>query len=117
MRTEELKSDWKELVLRFSERFADGEPMDVDGILFIIGVQEVGLGYKNYKKNEKLDIMHVAICTLLEPYGYYKFLGKDEQGWPHFETVETLPFLKPGEQGLLIKEAIVNYAKSNNWLD
>lgn len=91
--------------------------MDVDGIIFLIGVQELGHGYKKYKKNEKVDIIHVAICTLLEPYGYYEFEGKDDQGWPHFKATEKLPFLKAGEQALLIKEAIVNYSISNGWLD
>lgn len=117
MRTDKLKENWHRLVKLVSDRFADGEEMDVDGIIFLIGVQELGHGYKKYKKNEKVDIIHVAICTLLEPYGYYEFEGKDDQGWPHFKATEKLPFLKAGEQALLIKEAIVNYSISNGWLD
>ena len=116
MRTEELKNNWNLVVKEFSQRFGDGEEMDLDGILFIIGVQEVGLGFKRYKKNEKVDLIHVAICSLLEPYGYYKFEGIDEQSWPHYEPTAKLPFLKAGEQTLLIKDAIVTYCLDNEWI-
>jgi hypothetical protein len=47
--------------------------------------------------------------VVLEPYGYYRFDQYDEQGWPHFELVEALPYLKSGEQSILIKSAIVDY--------
>lgn len=117
MRTEELIRDWNKLVEVISAKFADGAEMDVDGILFIVGVQESNRGYKKYKKHEKVDLIHVAICTLLEPYGYYVYEGEDEQGWPHFKSTEKLPFLKAGEQSLLIKEALVNYAKANGLID
>ena len=53
--------------------------------------------------------MHIAICRLLEPYGYYEFDYFDEQGWPHYTIKETLPNLKAGEQSVLMKDAIVNY--------
>lgn len=116
MRTEQLKKDWQLVENDFSTRFGGGEILDVDAILFIIGVQEVGQGHRVYKKNEKVDLIHVAICRVLEPYGYYTFDGTDKQGWPHYSINETLPFLKAGEQSLLIKEAIVAYCKENNWI-
>ncbi len=113
----EIKNNWNKLTFLMSEKFGDGEEMDLDAILFVIGVQELGFGYKKYKKNEKVDILHVAICRLLEPYGYYEFSGIDEQGWPHFKALAPLPFLKAGEQTLLMKEAIVEYAIANDWLN
>ena len=57
--------------------------------------------------------MHIAICRLLEPYGYYEFDFFDEEGWPHFKSNETLPNLKAGEQTVLMKEAIVKYFKDS----
>lgn len=116
MITEELKLNWNRLVKVMSNRFADGESLDIDSILFIIGMQEVGLGYKRYKKDEKIDLIHVAIATLLQPYGYYEYVGKDHQGWPHFNKTSLLPNLKPGEQALLMKEAAINYALENGWI-
>ena len=90
-------------------QFADGESLDLDGIIYLIGVQELGQLHRRFKKDEKLNLMHIAICRLLEPYGYYEFDYFDEQGWPHYTIKEALPNLKAGEQSVLMKDAIVNY--------
>jgi hypothetical protein len=90
-----------------------GEGLDVQTILFLIGVQELELGYQKFKKHEKTDLMHVAICTLLEPHGYYTFVGRDKENWPHFELNKALPTLTEREQQHLIKEAILDYFESN----
>lgn len=106
---EQLKLRWNEIVKDLSDRFADGDRLDVDSIVYLIGVQELGQGYREFKKDEKINLMHIAICKLLEPYGYYEFDFFDDEGWPHYNALETLPNLKPGEQSLLMKEAIVKY--------
>ena len=104
-----LKDRWEELIKKLSARFSDGDPMDVDGIIYLIGIQELGQYHRTYKKEEKVNLMHIAICKLLEPYGYYEFEFFDEEGWPHYIIKESLPPLKAGEQSVLMKEAIVNY--------
>jgi hypothetical protein len=86
-----------------------GGELDMQGILFLIGVQELGKGKRKFSKDQKLEVMHVAICTLLIPYGYYEYVGNDEEGWPHFQATAKLPHLKPVQQGELMKEAIVEY--------
>jgi len=106
---EQLKLKWNNIVENLSTKFADGDTLDVDAILYLIGVQELGQGYQVFKKDEKINLMHIAICKLLEPYGYYEFDFFDDEGWPHYKTLENLPNLKPGEQTLLMKEAIVKY--------
>lgn len=108
-RDEELKERWETVVKMLSDRFAGGETLDLDAIIYLVGLQELGQLKRRFKKDEKLDLMHIAICRLLEPYGYYKFDYFDEQGWPHYHVVESLPTLKAGEQSILMKEAIVNY--------
>jgi hypothetical protein len=97
------------VVEKLSAQFADGDPLDLDGIIYLIGVQELGQLHRTFKKDEKLNLMHIAICRLLEPYGYYEFDYFDEQGWPHYTIKEELPNLKAGEQSILMKDAIVNY--------
>lgn len=109
MNKEELKEKWENLVKELSAKFVEGDSLDLDSIIFLIGVQELNLGLKKFKKDEKINLMHVAICCLLEPYGYYTYTGRDEDGWPHYKKVENLPSLKPGEQSYLMKEAIVKY--------
>lgn len=108
-RDEQLKINWELLVSKLSSQFAEGEDLDLDAIIYLIGVQELGQLHRKFKKDEKLNLMHIAICKLLQPYGYYEFDFVDEDGWPHYITKEELPHLKAGEQSVLMKEAIVNY--------
>jgi len=92
-----------------------GEDMDLSAILFLIGVNELGMGYRRFNKNQKMDLLHVAICTLLEPYGYYTFQGRDADQWPHFEIVEHLPPIDHRQQQHLLKESMINYFVQNNY--
>lgn len=105
----QLKERWTVLVEKLSTQFADGDDLELDAIIYLVGVQELGQYHKTYKKDEKLNLMHIAICRLLEPYGYYEFDYFDEEGWPHYTIKEELPALKAGEQSVLMKEAIVGY--------
>ena len=108
-RDTQLKERWEKLVNLLSDQFSQGENLDLDAIIYLIGVQELGKFHQTYKKDEKLNLMHIAICRLLEPYGYYEFEFFDNDGWPHYIVKEELPPLKAGEQSVLMKEAIVNY--------
>ena len=109
MNRDTLRSKCDQLVADLSGRFADGETIDLDGIIFLVGVQELGQGFRTFKKDEKVNLMHIAICRLLEPYGYYRYLNRDSEGWPHYELTEYLPNLRAGEQSILMKEALVKY--------
>lgn len=103
----EIEDQWKKLILNLEVQFGDG--LDLQAVLMLIGVQELGKGYRKFNKDQKLEVLHIAICTLLEPYGYYKFEGQDEDGYPHWSTVENLPPLKPGQQSFLMKQSIIDY--------
>lgn len=113
----QLKERWDLVVKKLSDQFAQGDVLDLDAIIYLIGVQELGQLHRSYKKDQKLDLMHIAICKLLSPYGYYKLDFVDEDGWPHYKTLETLPHLKAGEQSVLMKEAIVNYFIETEYID
>nr|WP_294773502.1 hypothetical protein [uncultured Flavobacterium sp.] len=108
-RDEQLKQRWDKVVQILSNQFAEGDLLDLDAIIYLIGVQELGKVHQTFKKDEKVNLMHIAICRLLEPYGYYEFDFVDKEGWPHYKVKEELPPLKAGEQSVLMKEAIVNY--------
>jgi len=116
-RDEQLKKRWENVVQILSNQFADGEILDLDAIIYLIGVQELGKLKEAFKKDEKLNLMHIAICRLLEPYGYYEFDFVDKDGWPHYKIKEELPPLKAGEQSVLMKEAIVNYFLEKEVID
>ena len=108
-RDEQLKIRWEKIVSHLSNQFADGDVLDLDAIIYLIGVQEYGKFKQEFKKDEKLNLMHIAICRLLQPYGYYEFDFVDKDGWPHYTVKEELPPLKAGEQSILMKDAIVTY--------
>jgi hypothetical protein len=112
-----LKERWGLLVSKLSARFSDGDPLELDAIIYLVGVQELGQYQRTYKKDEKINLMHIAICRLLEPYGYYEFDYVDEDGWPHYVLKDELPPLKAGEQSVLMKEAIVNYFLERSFID
>lgn len=108
-RDSQLKERWEQVVSKLSRQFAEGDVLDLDAIIYLIGVQELGQIKRAFKKDEKVNLMHIAICRLLEPYGYYEFDYFDRDGWPHYKIKEELPPLKAGEQQVLMKEAIVGY--------
>ncbi len=101
---------FQELLKRLEDNFGSG--LDSQAILFLIGVQELGTGYKKFSKQEKTELLHVAICTILEPYGFYKLKGRDKDNWPHFELIQELPPLDERQQQHFIKEAILEYFKN-----
>ena len=103
----ELEKNWRETVGKVSEHF--GEILDMQSILFMIGVQELNKGFQKLSKDRKVDVMHIAVCSVLEPAGYYEFLGRDEDGWPHYENIKKMPHLNDMEQDTMMKEAIIEY--------
>jgi hypothetical protein len=113
----QLKERWENVVAILSNQFSQGEDLDLDAIIYLIGVQEFGRFQQLFKKDEKVNLMHIAICRLLEPYGYYEFDYVDKEGWPHYTIKEELPALKAGEQSVLMKEAIVNYFIEKELID
>jgi len=106
-----LAENWKKVEEFIEKNF--GPDIDIRGILFLIGVQELGKGYKKFTKDQKVEVIHVAICHLLSQYNYYEFVGTDEDGWPHYKETKKLPTLKPGEQLKVMKSCIIEYFRES----
>ena len=102
-----IEKQWKDLLKSLNNQF-DGD-LDLQAVLFLIGVQELGKGRVKHSKDQKLQLMHSDICSLLEPFGYYNFAGHDQYGFPHWELNAQLPPLSPGQQIALIKASILDY--------
>ena len=102
-----LKTKCEELLQKLGNDF--GEEPDLQVVLFLIGVQELGKGPLKFSKDEKQDLMHIAVCRLLSTFGYYELTGLDQEGWPHWKLVNKLPPLSLREQDLLLKQAAVEY--------
>ena len=113
----ELKTKWNNLKTKLSVDFSDNEIIDLDSIIFLIGLQELGQFQKRFNKQKKLEVIHIAVCKLLSQYGYYEFDYTDNDGWPHYKLIKNLPNLKAGEQTILMKKAIINYFVKSNYIN
>ena len=92
------------------------KPKDLNGVLFLIGVQELGKGSKTFSKEEKQDLMHIGICKVLSLTGYYKLEGLDKDGWPHWKLIKKLPHFDLLEQEKLLKMHVMEYfEKEFDW--
>src|SRR5215203_2674156 len=105
--SDDLQVRWFGLEQKLMERF-DKKP-DVESILFLIGIQELGLIQKKFTKEQKQDLMHIAICTVLAPSGYYELSNVDEDGWPHFQQLKPMPEIYPIMQENFLKDHIILY--------
>ena len=104
---EEIEKKWENLFSKLQENFED--ELTLKSILFLIGVQELNQGIREFDKEEKTYLLHIAVCKLLSPFGYYKFKMVDEDGWPHYAEIKDMEKLPTNEQKLLMKKAIIKY--------
>ena len=103
----DLDKKWTLLLKNLENQF--DQEMTLKGILYLIGVQELNLGIKQYEKEEKINVLHVAVCKILTPFGYYKFDRIDKDGWPHYIELKAIKSLSENEQEILMKEAVIRY--------
>ncbi len=104
----ETERKWVRL-LKHMEDQVGKRPRDLNGVLFLIGVQELGAGTRSFSKEEKQDLMHIAICKVLSYSGFYELEGLDDDGWPHWKSVKILPRFDFLDQEKLLKMHILEY--------
>jgi hypothetical protein len=108
---DDLQTRWWTLEAKLVERF--GKKPDLETILFLIGIQEMGGKTEKFTKEQKQDLMHIAVCTLLMPSGYYELEKRDEEGWPHFRQLKPMPDMSPIEQESFLKDHVLLYFEEN----
>ena len=59
----DLDKKWNLLLKNLENQF--DQEMTLKGILYLIGVQELNLGIKQYEKEEKINVLHVAVCKMI----------------------------------------------------
>jgi len=104
----ELERKWQALRLALKDNVGR-KPKDMNAILFLIGVQELGKGPHSFSKEDKQDLMHIAICKVLSLSGFYRLEGTDENGWPHWVLEKKLPHFDLLEQEKLLKMHVIEY--------
>lgn len=101
--------DWLRVRHWIKDRFGRKDLPDLNAVLFLIGMQELGKYQVKFTKEEKQDLMHLAICHLTSEDGYFEFEGIDADGWPHWKQLA--PFEQKGveSQELYLREKVVAY--------
>lgn len=102
---------WLAVLGQMKSRF--GKKPELEAVLFLIGMNELGRIIEKFTKEEKQDLMHVAVCKLLSYDGYYKLAGWDDENWPLWEVVGVLPQWTAEEQERVIKLNIIRYFEEN----
>lgn len=108
---QDIEENWKK-ILEFLKQSFGKKPSDLKGVLFLIGIQELGRGPQNFSKEQKQDLIHIATCKVLSQGDYYTLLGTDEDGWPHWELVKKLPAFDLFTQETLLKHYVIEYFKT-----
>jgi hypothetical protein len=110
---DDLQQRWWTLEAKLAKRF-DKKP-DMEAILFLIGIQESAVIRDKYTKEQKQDLMHVAVCSLLSQSGYYELERIDEEGWPHFRQLKPVPEMDTLTQENFLKDHILLYFESHDF--
>ena len=110
---DDLQTRWWALEAKLVERF--GKKPDMEAILFLIGMQETGFIKEKITKEQKQDLMHVAICALFSQSGYYELEKKDDEGWPHYRQLKSLPVLDMIQQESFMKDHILLYFQNHDF--
>jgi len=108
---DDLQQRWWNLEATLVERF--GKKPDMETILFLIGIQEFGGIKEKFTKEQKQDLMHVAVCSLLSVSGYYELEGTDIDGWPHFKQLKPMPEMDTIAQENFLKDHILLYFENH----
>jgi hypothetical protein len=108
---DDLQARWWKLEEKLMERF--GKKPDMETILFLIGIQEFGDLRDKFTKEQKQDLMHIAVCSVLSASGYYELEGVDGDGWPHFRQLKHIPAMPLKEQEDFIKDHVLLYFQNN----
>jgi hypothetical protein len=112
--SDDLQVRWWKLEEKLMERF--GKKPDLESVLFLIGIQELGDIRKKFSKEQKQDLMHIAVCTVFSTSGYYELSGADEDGWPHFKQLKPMPPMLPHEQENFLKDHVLLYFQNHDFL-
>ena len=103
----DFEARWAALMDEMSTRF--GKKPDLNAMLLLIGVQELGQGVATFTKEQKQDLMHIATCKLFSLSGHYELERLDEDGWPHYRLLTPVPFANLKEQERMLKWHMLEY--------
>ena len=109
--------EWLKIRHFLKDKFSKEEIPDLNAVLFLIGIQTLGRWKKEFTKEEKQDLMHIAICEITQVDGCYVFKGRDHDGWPHYEALKPIDKkgVKEQEKYLIVK--VIEYFEREKYFE
>lgn len=101
--------EWQALLIHLEGKFS--KRPDMNGVLFLVGLNVLGRGPDEFSKEQKQDLMHIAVCELLSFAEFYEFSGRDAQGWPHYTLLRSPQCMSLAEQEAVLRACAVEYFK------
>lgn len=100
-------SNWEELCEHLGRQF--GIEVDLNGVLFLVGIRERGLAFQSFTKEEKMNLINLGSCTLYLEMGLTETTGTDEEGWPLFRQKTLAPSIPEGRKHKILQECALRY--------
>lgn len=99
--------NWTQLCFRLGEMFQ--MDLDTNGVFLLIGIREKGWGFREFSKEEKLNLIRLGSCTLLCELKQLERVTSDRDGWPVFKQPAFFPEWNEAQKQQKLKEAAVVY--------
>jgi len=99
--------NWKDLCEHLSGMF--GIEVDLNGVLFLVGIRERGLTFQKFTKEEKINLINLGSCTLYKEMGLVELSGVDTQGWPVFHQKALAPVIAEELKIKTLQDCAIRY--------
>jgi len=101
--------NWKDLCETLNDLFEI--EVDLNGVLFLVGMRERGLSFQTFTKEEKLTLINLGSCTLYLEMGLVTRSGTDHQGWPVFHQNTLAPVISEERKLKTLQDCAIRYFK------
>ena len=99
--------NWNDLCKTLNDKF--GIEVDINGVLFLVGIRERGLTIQKFSKEEKLNLIHLGSCTLYKEMGLVESAGEDKGGWPLFRQKALAPVIPEERKLKTLQDCAIRY--------
>ncbi len=113
----QIDFEWLRVRHFVKRRFGKRKLPDMQTILFLVGLQELGQMREGFEKEEKQDLIQLGAMSVLATKGYYQKMTRDPEGWPVYNIVTAPPKMELTDQTVLLKECVVRYFLDNGILE
>lgn len=105
----EIPDNWNDLCKTLNDQF--GIEVDLNGVLFLVGIRERGLSFQTFSKEEKFNLINLGSCTLYKEMGLVTFSGTDNEGWPVFHQNALAPVISEERKLKTLQDCAIRYFK------